>query len=557
MPQPKFKKIYLLFIALILLTRVVYSFIGTHTLTKYKDVADKHAGWRYDSENKFLNIWTVWDSGLFYQIASEGYPKITYSIPTTTITIPPSNWVRVSLGSGGVGETNYYLPDSTTSKISNSLFLLGSPSLETKVRLYNIYPNIPYCFYSGPIDYDRDVAIAASALELPNGCGEVPCDTAFVTYFDAQTERVVYQERFDGGNPTESNRVLGSIRPSGFEDLPYQGFGCSTTSESTIQLGPSLDYENVITPYNHFPAFPYAAKALSYLFGDIVLSGVFVSIIAFIMSAIFLYELILVDYSQRIALYATLSYIVFPFGFIATGFFSEGLFNMLLFGALLSLRKNNIISASVFAAFATLTRVLGVLLVVIIFIHLLRNRILKLGLWGEKRDSLLHTFKKLIPLALVPSALLGHLLYLYSLTNDIFVMRNSQKAFGRFNGSFLGNIKYNISFFPEQFYFEIFWYIIVILLSFAGLYLLKRQKSSKMAPIEYFIYFGYSMVIPVLDGIFTSIPRYSITIFPVYMGLSYILTKFKRPVPYVLLGVLFALSCVMMALWVLGTRFIV
>lgn len=113
------------------------------------------------------------------------------------------------------------------------------------------------------------------------------------------------------------------------------------------------------------PFYPLVTRFFSLLFGDIVLSGILVSLISFALSCALIYEAALLMGQDEGAAFLSVKYaIIFPASFFVNGSFSEGLFLLLsaLFFHLL-LRKKWF-AAACFGLLASFTRYYGLLLIV-------------------------------------------------------------------------------------------------------------------------------------------------------------------------------------------------
>ncbi len=540
-PKTTSKKI-LFFFAVIIVSRVIYTVIGVYTRTNLLDTTKPFLSWTYNSPYQALNTWTVWDSGFYYQIASTGYPKNIGTIKKAEIRVPANSWVKVFLGYGEVGEARVKLPNSETEKINNTLFLIGSPEKDVSILLHGAYEGIPYCTYSGPIDFSRDVKPSSDSLTNPTACLDSACSKSYVTYYSILADQVVFQEYFAADSPNAPLTSLGESRPEGVTKIQYQGFGCKTVGSTDLTDAPQFNYKNMPSAYPFLPGYPYLVKAISLVFRDIVLSGLVLSNLALFLSAIFLYKLLKIDFDEKLSFYAVLFYLLYPLTFILSGFFSEAVFNLFVFAGFYFVRKGNFILGTLLGAFASVTRIVGLVLIVP-FAYVYHKQ-----LSGTKKVL------AYLSLVLFPLLIGLHTYYLYSITNDWFVVTNSQQAFGRVGeGTISAFMNYLLSS-TRAGDFEIMVFLLTVLVLGFTILKVKTMEGARL-PIEYSMYSIMLLLIPLSSGILTSLPRYTLGIFPLYLGLSYLGIKLKKERLFVALS--FVASCVLMVFWALSTRFIV
>lgn len=331
--------LYLLFLTFA--AWVFYSLAGFVAREYLLDKSKPFASWTYKSPFKLINVWTSWDSGFYYDIALRGYPKITQDVKTAYIKVPSKKWVVVYMGGGVVGEKRFVLPVSSGDRLVNNVVLLiGDYEKDHFVPIYNAYEGIPYCLFEGPVEYERDILPLRNSLFEPTACGSAPCDETYITYYLAGAKEVVFQEVFASREESFSKKVLGEVRPSGFVNEPFVGLGCDFIKKENIVLAKSLDFKNQFTSYSFGFIYPYAAKYLSGVFKDIVVSGLVLSFVfTFFMLLVFyklLSELKLVENAK----WGVLTFAFLPFAFYNFAFLPVSLFNLLyLLSLYLVLRK--------------------------------------------------------------------------------------------------------------------------------------------------------------------------------------------------------------------------
>lgn len=535
---------FLFFTVLIVVTRLIYVPIGIYSRDYFLDKNKPFPSWTYNSKYEALNIWTVWDSGFYKSIATSGYPRNQLDKKNaTTIMVRKNTYDKVSLPYADI-DGKYKLPhDNSNELVTNVLFLIGSQKRDEKVELRGIMNGSPYCVYRGPIDYTRSVLVHRESLIDKTSCGSQPCNKVYLTYYNLETRKVEFQEFLDL-NHSVPVTTFGHSRPDGFTNERYAGEGCSTIKNEDLVYGKALDYTKVFSIYPFLPLYPYLVKLVSFIFKDIILSGVFLSISAFILSAIIFYKLLRLDFDEDLAFYSAIFYIIFPFNFILGGFFTESLFNLLLFSVLYLAKIRKYLLAILLVPFMFITRLNGfvvLFLLIPIFFRQIKDR----------RKRFLYSSLLLLS---APTLLLAHICHLYTLTGDWFVIINAEKSWNRIDSNVISRLISYLLDLKYVAYFE----LIVFLVSLAiVIYTVKnlKTKSKKKFPIEYVIYSLLAFGIPLISGVFQSFPRYTLTLFPIYIGLSFLSRKLNARLWFIIISSI--LSCVFMGVWVLSTNYII
>jgi hypothetical protein len=111
------------------------------------------------------------------------------------------------------------------------------------------------------------------------------------------------------------------------------------------------------------PLFPYTVRVLEYLIPSFLVAGLLVSAIASIVAGYFIQAIVRVDGGDDAEASRSLWYLfIFPTAYFLAMPYTEALFMALLLGSFYCARKEQWIAAGVLAAFASLTRIQGVLI---------------------------------------------------------------------------------------------------------------------------------------------------------------------------------------------------
>ena len=275
-----------------------------------------------------------------------------------------------------------------------------------------------------------------------------------------------------------------------------------------------------------FPGYPFLIKQLSPEgLSRIVFTGQAVSSLFFLLSLIVLWQLIRLDYPREVARFALVLLVTFPTSFFFGSVYGESL---LLFLTLLSFflaRKAKWFPSSLIASIASATRIFGIVLLPSLFIEWLLQR------KGGKitiRDAQIFT------IALAGLGLLLYMLYLYKTTGNPLSFYTEQKFFAQ------GRVSDKLILLPQ-----VFWRYFKMLLTVqktSPLYFTVWMEFLSGILGSVLIVYGYfrkvrysylafatiSFLLPTLTGSFTSLPRYTLVIFPFFIIGSLWLSDAKK-----------------------------
>ncbi len=114
-----------------------------------------------------------------------------------------------------------------------------------------------------------------------------------------------------------------------------------------------------------FPLFPATVKIFSYLFwNNYLLSGLIISNLAFMLFLLVFARFVEIKYSKKISFSSTVTFLVFPTTFFAVAFYSESFFLLLSALTFLLISREKYLLASVITSLASLTRFIGIFLVI-------------------------------------------------------------------------------------------------------------------------------------------------------------------------------------------------
>jgi len=111
-----------------------------------------------------------------------------------------------------------------------------------------------------------------------------------------------------------------------------------------------------------YPLFPWSVRLLAFVIRDYLVSAFIVSTIASLVAAIVLLRLVELDYSRQLAQRAVWFLFIFPTSYFLHIGYTESLFLMLALSSVYSARKQRWLAAAIFGALTCMTRANGLVL---------------------------------------------------------------------------------------------------------------------------------------------------------------------------------------------------
>ncbi|MEK9169639.1 MAG: hypothetical protein AAB788_02755 [Patescibacteria group bacterium] len=287
-----------------------------------------------------------------------------------------------------------------------------------------------------------------------------------------------------------------------------------------------------------FPLYSILIKFLTPLFfNNQLLTGLLISNVSFLIGLFIFskYLKLMSSNNQQFNNLTIVFILLFPTSFFFGAVYTEGLFFLLLISALYFLKKEKYLFVFIFAFLASLTRLMGVFLIIPIFFHLV---LVSFPRRRESRFSWIPVFTGMtwgkVLILLAPLLGLGlYCLYLWQTTGDPFFFLTSQPIFGANRSSHLILLpqvywRYFKIFLTaahdSRFYVSVvefftfnFVFIILIFDLFKNLKIKnwKLIENCKLKIENYDLLalniFSFSnLILPTLTGTFSSIPRYSL-----------------------------------------------
>jgi hypothetical protein len=265
-----------------------------------------------------------------------------------------------------------------------------------------------------------------------------------------------------------------------------------------------------------YPLWPAMLWLGGQLTGNMFVFGIALSNILLLVSIVYLYKLISIDFEADIAYTTAALLIIFPTSYFFSRPGPEALFLFLSVASLYYAKRNRWIIAGILAALIAITRIQGVLLLpALLFIY-----------FKAYTSSRRHDLGAL-SLLLVPISWCCFMGYLYFLTGNPLASFDIQKAWG--NGS---SYPFHpiVSYISEPSVISYYgWDLSLVSFIFVvgAVALTLMMIKDKSIPREYLIYTLLSMLIVVSKIDLNGSLRYILAIFPLYLMLSLIIRNRK------------------------------
>lgn len=272
-----------------------------------------------------------------------------------------------------------------------------------------------------------------------------------------------------------------------------------------------------------FPFYPILVRIAAKVFFDnnYFLSGIFISNISFCFALVMFYLLMKLEKMDKYFYWAMIFLFTYVTSFYFGALYSESLFLLLSISSFYAARKGNWLLAGLTGFLAALTRLFGLF----IFPALLYE-----FYYQHKREGNKSSIYNVIYLLLILLGLAVYMAYLQIEFKDALLFWHAQPAFGA------ERITNSIILTPQVIYRYIkilfsvsavttpFWIALLELMSFlvsaAVLFFGRRTIRA-----SYSIYAWLVLIVPGLTGTFSSLPRYTSIIFPLFMILAQIKNK--------------------------------
>src|SRR3989344_1645505 len=298
-----------------------------------------------------------------------------------------------------------------------------------------------------------------------------------------------------------------------------------------------------------FPLYPILIKSLMFFGIPSIPGGLILSHLFLILSLYFLYKLSRLDFTEQTSKNILFILLIFPTSFFFGAIYSESLFLFLTLASFYFARTKSYPLAFIFASLSTITRLIGLAVLLSIFIeYLLQSKRLKGSLEEKTRISLKTFLNKLLSkqtfyflFSLIPLSL-----YMYfqkiTFNNPFSFLTNEEHWQREFSLPWDTISIYLDNFKQTGLTIDLFYAIHIIEFSSFLIALICLFFSFKYLRPSYSFYFFLSLLLPLFSKTLLSYQRFILAIFPLFFILALIkndpLQKFGIIISTMLLGFL-------------------
>jgi Gpi18-like mannosyltransferase len=261
-----------------------------------------------------------------------------------------------------------------------------------------------------------------------------------------------------------------------------------------------------------FPLYPWLIHILGGVIGDHLTAGLVISNLAFFVALGYLYALVRLEYGDDTIAYHAIFYTaIFPTAIFFSAVYTESLFLALTVASVYYARHGNYITAGIFGALASMTRVEGVLTAIPLAYEAWSG-------WRERRGTTLT--RGAIGVALVPTGLLAYMAYLKALVGDPLYFTKVQDNWGRHLAPPWVSITNTLADMAKHPLASSENVNHMIELAFTLMFLALMVIAFRTLRPSYSWYFAASLLVPMSTASLMSMPRFVLVIFPAFMLLA-------------------------------------
>lgn len=262
--------------------------------------------------------------------------------------------------------------------------------------------------------------------------------------------------------------------------------------------------------YAFFPGYPGIISIVEKVWPDPLAIALIISNLSALILLFLLYKLIKMDFGEQIANKTIWIFLAYPAAFFLGAAYNESLFLCLVVGSFLSAKKGNFWLAAILGIGASVTRLVGIFLI---------PAILLIWWTGDRKK------KDLLLILLIGAGTLGVCIRNYIGTGDPLSFVHSQPLFGanrsggeivllpqvlfRYLKIFLTNDIITL-----RYYVAVQEFVLVIL-SVIVIWIGRKKIS-----LPYIVYSLGVILTPTFTGTFSSMPRYILAAFPIFIIIS-------------------------------------
>lgn len=254
-----------------------------------------------------------------------------------------------------------------------------------------------------------------------------------------------------------------------------------------------------------YPLYPLLIKVFNFLIQDYTASSILVSIIFSFFVSILLYELVLLDFNRRTALFSVWFLNIFPTAYFLQASYTESVFLTFSLATVYFYRKSQVLPAAISGFLSTLSRINGLILLPLLILETKR-----------KRDF--------IVFLITPLGFCLYLLINYILFNDFFYFQKSLLSnwYKEFQFPWIGinNLTKSVPDVNQPLFYAYTSETGSLIIAFCfGIFTYIKVRKS------YGVYMLLNLLLISSTSFIMSTPRYILILFPIYIVLGTIKNK--------------------------------
>jgi hypothetical protein len=289
------------------------------------------------------------------------------------------------------------------------------------------------------------------------------------------------------------------------------------------------------TDVRFFPVFPLIINGMmrfvgthklygigSYAFGLILANG------SFFLALYFLYELLRLDFSEKISRWSLIFLLFFPTSFFFGSIYSESIFLLLTVVCFYFARKGKWWLAALFGTVLTATRLVGIFIFPALLFEFMHQEPFVVNFKKVRDYEVKDVIQRIFPIFLVPLGLISYIWFNYFKWRRWFYFLEAQGDLQNnrtVNGvvdplhTCIRYAKILTSLSPKIYE----WWVALLEITcfFLGTFLLYFAWKKKIRP-SYLIFSILCFALPSFSGNFTGLPRYVLISFPIFIILGMI-----------------------------------
>ncbi|KKS86344.1 MAG: hypothetical protein UV59_C0001G0067 [Candidatus Gottesmanbacteria bacterium GW2011_GWA1_43_11] len=280
-----------------------------------------------------------------------------------------------------------------------------------------------------------------------------------------------------------------------------------------------------------FPLFPLLMRFLGMILNDkfLIITGQIISFISLSLALVFFRKLLMFDYKPPVIFRSIAILLLFPTSFFFAAIYTESFFLLLVILTFYFARKRNWWLCALIGALAAATRITGILLLPALCVEYMNVKLFSKNLVNGLAQKMVGLIKTPL-LYIMPMGFVIYALYLQRNFGDWLYFWHAQPAFGaERSAAFILppqviwryiKILLTVSYTSNSFFTAA-----VEFIAYCGAVLLMIVGHKQRIRSSYLLFGWLVVLVPSLTGTLSSMPRYILLAFPLYLVLGIFLRR--------------------------------